>query len=328
MKKYLAVLLAAFLTAGLAACGGEEGSSSGQPASSQEPASSSQAESASSEISIEDIKLPETVEIADSDIDVEELSEKMRALYEGTGEYADLPILTMETSQGDIKIRLLPEQAPKAVENIIALAEKGYYDGLIFHRVINNFMIQGGSPNGDGLGGESSFGTEFEDEFSDLAHNFRGALSMANSGVDTNSSQFFIVQNPEKLTDDNRENMVMTMYNNLFERRVSQAQQLVNEAQAQNIDGEALDQVIDQINAQLAEIAQEGVPESFSERMEPVLDMYAEFGGTPHLDYRHTVFGYVVEGMDIVDQIAALEVDENDKPLTDVVIEHVSVENA
>ncbi len=105
-------------------------------------------------------------------------------------------VALMKTTAGDIKIKLLTQDAPKAVENFIGLAEKGYYNGLTFHRVIPDFMIQGGDPTGNGTGGESLWGEPFADEFSDTAHNFRGALSMANSGPDTNGSQFFIVQLP------------------------------------------------------------------------------------------------------------------------------------
>ncbi|WP_342433959.1 peptidylprolyl isomerase [Neobacillus sp. FSL H8-0543] len=100
----------------------------------------------------------------------------------------------METTMGTIKIKLFPEYAPKAVENFVKHGEEGYYNGLTFHRVINNFMIQGGDPNGNGTGGESIYGTPFEDEFSDRLYNLHGALSMANSGSNTNGSQFFIVQ--------------------------------------------------------------------------------------------------------------------------------------
>ncbi|GEL68175.1 peptidylprolyl isomerase [Marinilactibacillus psychrotolerans] len=100
---------------------------------------------------------------------------------------------TIKTNKGDITVRLFPEHAPKTVENFIGLAEKGYYDGVIFHRVIPNFMIQGGDPTGSGMGGESLWGGNFEDEFSPELFNLKGALSMANAGPATNSSQFFIV---------------------------------------------------------------------------------------------------------------------------------------
>jgi len=100
----------------------------------------------------------------------------------------------MKTTMGDIKIRFFPQYAPKAVENFVGLAKKDYYDGIIFHRVINDFMIQSGDPKGNGTGGESIWGEPFEDEFARELHNFRGALSMANAGPETNGSQFFIVQ--------------------------------------------------------------------------------------------------------------------------------------
>lgn len=105
------------------------------------------------------------------------------------------PRATIKTNHGDIKIQLFPEQAPMTVENFVRLAKKGYYDGTIFHRVISDFMIQGGDPEGNGTGGTSIWGHPFEDEFSRDLFNLRGALSMANSGPNTNGSQFFIVQN-------------------------------------------------------------------------------------------------------------------------------------
>lgn len=95
---------------------------------------------------------------------------------------------------GDITVRFFPATAPKAVENFITHAKEGYYDGVIFHRVIDDFMIQGGDPGGTGTGGESIWGEEFEDEISDDLLPIRGALCMANAGEDTNGSQFFIVQ--------------------------------------------------------------------------------------------------------------------------------------
>ncbi|KAI5795087.1 hypothetical protein EDC01DRAFT_705710 [Geopyxis carbonaria] len=98
----------------------------------------------------------------------------------------------MHTSMGDIHLRLFPEAAPKTVENFVTHARAGYYNGTIFHRVIKKFMIQAGDPNGDGTGGESIWGGEFEDEFSSLRHDKPYTLSSANYGPNTNGSQFFI----------------------------------------------------------------------------------------------------------------------------------------
>lgn len=105
-------------------------------------------------------------------------------------------LVEMKTTMGSIKIKLFPEHAPKAVENFLGHAKSGYYEGVIFHRVIKDFMIQGGDPTGTGMGGESIWGQPFEDEFHPELFNLRGALSMANAGPDTNGSQFFIVQMP------------------------------------------------------------------------------------------------------------------------------------
>jgi len=98
----------------------------------------------------------------------------------------------LHTTMGDIHLRLFPNAAPKAVENFVTHARNGYYNNTIFHRVIRKFMIQGGDPNGDGTGGESIWGGEFEDEFSSLKHDKPYTLSMANAGPNTNGSQFFI----------------------------------------------------------------------------------------------------------------------------------------
>ena len=179
-------------------------------------------------------------------------------------------VAIMTTSMGEIKIKLFPDVAPKAVENYTTHAENGYYDGVIFHRVINDFMIQGGDPQGTGRGGESIWGEPFEDEFDDSFRHFRGALSMANRGANTNGSQFFIVQNTK-----------------------------VNDAS-------------------LRAAGQAGANEE-------ILKTYEELGGTPHLDGRHTVFGQVYEGLDIVDKIAATEVDQNDKPIENVEILNIEV---
>jgi peptidylprolyl isomerase len=105
--------------------------------------------------------------------------------------------VVLETNQGNIEITLFTDKAPKTVENFVGLIKKGYYNGLIFHRVIKGFMIQGGDPTGTGSGGTSLWGKDFADEISpDLAFDKPGILAMANRGPDTNGSQFFITTAP------------------------------------------------------------------------------------------------------------------------------------
>ncbi len=148
--------------------------------------------------------------------------------------------IKIETNMGDILADLDAKNAPRTVENFVKLAKKGFYDGLIFHRVIPDFMLQAGDPTGTGMGGP---GYSFEDEFSpNLRHDSPGILSMANSGPDTNGSQFFITEVP-----------------------------------------------------------------------------------TPWLDNRHSVFGRVTEGMEVVHQIAQVPRDSQDKPLTAVTTKKVTV---
>lgn len=186
-------------------------------------------------------------------------------------------VAVIKTSKGDIFVRLFPEHAPKAVENFKTHAKNGYYDGLIFHRVINDFMIQGGDPTGSGMGGESIWGKSFEDEFTPELHNLRGALSMANAGPNTNGSQFFIVQ-------------------------------------AKQVSDDMLDQL-----------------ETAPEELFPTecVREYEALGGTPWLDYKHTVFGQVYDGMDVVDDIAGVKVDFfKNKPVEDVLIETIEIKNA
>jgi peptidylprolyl isomerase len=105
--------------------------------------------------------------------------------------------VVLETNQGNIEIKMFPEYAPKTVENFVGLVKKGYYNGLIFHRVIKGFMLQGGDPTGTGMGGESLWGGKFDDEFSDkISFDRKGLLAMANAGPGTNGSQFFITVAP------------------------------------------------------------------------------------------------------------------------------------
>ena len=157
------------------------------------------------------------------------------------------PIATLETSKGNIKIELRADLAPKAVQNFVTHSKNGYYNGLIFHRVIKDFMIQGGDPTGTGSGGESIWGKPFKDEFAPNAvFDKAGILAMANSGPNTNGSQFFITT-------------VVTY----------------------------------------------------------------------HLNGRHTIFGYIKEGFDIVKKIESVETNgryEGNKPLEDVKIISVKIE--
>ena len=153
-------------------------------------------------------------------------------------------VAIIRTSMGDIKMRFLDEVAPLATNSFVALAEAGRYDNTIFHRVINNFMIQCGDyTNFNGTGGASAYGVEFPNEVSEFAQNTRGSVAMANAGPDTNGSQFYINQ----------------VNNN-------------------------------------------------------------------YLDGGYTVFGWVYEGMDVVDAIANVQTGTNDKPLEDVIIECIEIE--
>ncbi len=202
-------------------------------------------------------------------------------------------IAVIHTSMGDIKVKFFPDEAPKAVENFKTLAKDGYYDGITFHRVINDFMIQGGDPTGTGTGGESIYGGAFEDEFSPNLYNFRGALSMANSGMNTNGSQFFIVQKPG--IQDGYWEYIDSLVEEFGDSQV----------------------LFDNQSNRLVKV-------NYSDEAR---ELYNENGGTPHLDYGHTVFGQVFEGMDVVDAIASVAVDENDKPADDVIITSISFEN-
>lgn len=154
-------------------------------------------------------------------------------------------VAVIKTNMGTIEILLFDELVPKTVENFVGLAQKGYYNGIIFHRVIENFMIQGGDPTGSGRGGESFWGKSFADEFNmELKHETPGVLSMANAGPNTNGSQFFITLVP-----------------------------------------------------------------------------------TPWLDGKHSIFGHVLKGMEVVEAIGKVATSQPfNKPLNDVVMETVTIE--
>ena len=256
MKKFLYLALASSLL--LAACSSSTDTSS----SSSEAASSSSTDTTSSSQYAKDLayainnpnaSFPQlSTDIADNEAAVK-----------------------IKTSQGDITIKLFPEEAPLAVENFLTHAKEGYYDGIIFHRVINGFMIQGGDPEGNGTGGQSIWagkddsidaGNGFKNEISAFLYNIRGALAMANAGADTNGSQFFINQNPA-------------------------------DASGQLSSGKTPGKII---------------------------EAYKN-GGNPSLDGGYTVFGQVIEGMDVVDKIASSETDSNDKPTSDITINSIEI---
>ncbi len=229
--------------------------------------------------------------------------------------------VVLYTSMGDIQLELFPDVAPKAVENFLTHAKDGYYDGLTFHRVMNDFMIQGGDPLGTGTGGESIWQTPFEDEFDLSLRNFNGALAMANSGADTNGSQFFIVQNNSPISDADIEGIYTSAYSAFL---IDAALKRVEEKQ-QELSAEDFELYFEAEEEKLSADMEKGVPQDFKDAMEPIIEQYQSVGGTPWLDDVHTVFGQVVEGMDVVNAIAATPVDANSKPITPVIIETIEV---
>ncbi len=220
-------------------------------------------------------------------------------------------IAVMNTSKGDITLRLFPDKAPQAVQNFVVHAKEGYYDGLIFHRVIQDFMIQGGDPNGNGTGGESIYGEKFDDEITDKLRSFRGSLCMANSGPNTNGSQFYIVQNSE-IGDD---------YNYLFQIFLENQDEYMKDLD-ENIKA-VIPQMLSNHEDYLSDDSEVKVSDIYPPE---VIYEYMKNGGYPFLDFGYTIFGQVQSGMEVVDAIAAVETDENNKPLEDIVINSIEVE--
>ncbi len=276
MKKYIIALMASMMVFGVTGCG-----STSSTGDSDEPKTTQEDKSSDNGSNIDELG---RMKVADT------------VLQKGEPEVGE-EIAIVHTSMGDIKLRFYPDQAPKAVENFTTLAKDGYYDGIIFHRVIENFMIQGGDPTGTGTGGESIYGGPFEDEISPNLHFFKGALAMANSGPNTNGSQFFIVQNP-----------------------VAEPSQIkmIRDGIADNQD----DPLIIPLTTGNYELG-----ELFSEE---ALEFYEEVGGHVSLEAAfgnaYTIFGQAFEGMDIVDAIAGVETSGTDKPLEDIVIEGITFE--
>ncbi len=186
----------------------------------------------------------------------------------------EIAVMTVK-DYGEIKFRFFPQEAPKAVENFTTHVKNGYYDGLTFHRVMQDFMIQGGDPDGNGGGGESIWGEGFAVETSNNLYHFRGALCMAKTSQPNSiGSQFYILQN-----DDIEKTRMMLEYASI-------------------------------------------------DYADKVIEKYQEVGGYPGLDGNYTVFGQVIEGLDVLDAIAASPVvynagGERSAPYKSIVIEKI-----
>lgn len=209
-------------------------------------------------------------------------------------------IAVVSTNVGDFKLRFFPDKAPKAVENFKALSKKGYYNNVTFHRVIKDFMIQGGDPDGTGMGGKSIWEKDFEDEFSDNLFNITGSIAMANRGPNTNGSQFFINnQDPKNFKGWDQFNQYYEIY--------KKNPEVFTKNYGGTID---MSKITDEIKK-----------------------LYETHGGNPHLDgyYNtakrgHTVFGQVFEGMETIDKISNVKTSEDNKPIEPVVIKNIKIE--
>ncbi len=301
-KRYSAIVLAAaiLVCSSMAGCEKDSGSDTGSTGS-----SGSTSSAAASSGDVEKYDLKDLGLVADYFDDTEH-----KAGYQLESPDEGEEIAIMHTTLGDISMRFFPEAAPTTVENFLTHAKEGYYDGLTFHRVINDFMIQGGDPKGDGTGGESVSGGKFEDEFSNKLFNIRGSVAMANSGPDTNGSQFFINQAKSADFASLEEN-----WNALYEA--------ICTYQAQG-----------QLEAFLSMYSTSYTAFYNTDLVsDDVKALYKKVGGNPSLDGAfnaldrgHTVFAQVYDGLDVVDKIAAVDTDpSNNKPLEDVKIESIEV---
>ncbi len=216
-------------------------------------------------------------------------------------------VAIIETSEGTVKVKLLPDVAPKAVKNFVEHSLNDYYDGLEFHRVINDFMIQGGDPEGNGTGGESIWNEGFALEVNKNVRHYSGALAMANSNslqygiTATNGSQFYLVDN-DPLGED-----VLSVF-----AQFSGMQDGVLQHMHPEIEGEE-------------DVFHEGDIKVSDLYSEAVMEAYKANGGLPTLDFGYTVFGQTYEGLEIIDTISQKETDESDKPTTPVTIKDITI---
>ncbi|MBR5451558.1 MAG: peptidylprolyl isomerase [Clostridia bacterium] len=232
-------------------------------------------------------------------------------------------IAIMHTNMGDIYIRFFPEGAPKAVENFKTHAKNGYYNGLKFFRIMEDAYIQSGDPKNDGTGGASIWGADFEDEFDQKLLNLRGAISMANRGINANGSQFIINQNKPALTDDTK-----AIYDivQIFKTYVYAYEYNIEVYSSMNKD---YLEIHPTFKDYLKEYSVGFSPVSYLVP-EEVWPLYDENGGNIHLDgaWRNgggnTVFAQVFKGLGVVDVIAKTAVNgETSKPEIDIIINSI-----
>lgn len=252
---------------------------------------------------------------------------------------SDGPRAVIHTTAGDITVLLYPDQAPKAVENFIGLAKSGYYDGSSFFYAKRDELAQTGRPAAldDYLDTEAaakgeeppeeaqekSFrGEPFEDEFDDGLHHFPGAVAMAGDGTDRNFSQFYLLVKEEKPEDDR------VVYANLYMNELIRLRngELNERGKAETLSEDDVRKFEEDLNAEIQAIADDGVPEEYRGRYAPALARYKEVGGAWSLDYKHTVFGQITEGLNVARAITQVRVDAaTRKPKKDVVIENIEI---
>ena len=235
-------------------------------------------------------------------------------------------MVLIETEYGNMKV-LLYDKTPKHRDNFLKLADKGFFNGTLFHRVINGFMIQGGDPDskeakpGQRLG-EGGPGYQIEAEFRKELFHKRGVIAAAREGDKFNperksaGSQFYIAQGrvykPEEI--DNLVEMISNKRRVMIFERLKEAKNKELQELQQAGDMIKLQEVVDSLNIAVDKLWEQDKLVLSDEQKKA----YTTVGGIPHLDGQYTVFGEVIEGMDVIDKIAALERDSNDRPLKDV----------
>lgn len=251
------------------------------------------------------------------------------------------PYAVVHTTAGDITILLYPEQAPKAVENFIGLAKAGYYDGSSFYYVKRDELVQGGRPAAldEYVGSEAAekgepapeearerslWDVPFEDEFDDGLHHYPGAVGMAGAvnGENQNLSQFYFLVQDTKAEDER------VIPANLYMNELLRMKfwELNEKNKDTKMSEEELKQFEDDLNKEIQRISTVGVPEEYAKKYEPVVETYQKVGGAWSLDYKYTVFGQIVKGMNVAKAMTEVKVDANTrKPKKDILINSIEI---